>query len=64
MAADGPGDVLLVRVNVAGSPDWRYLVIEDPSGAVVAVQPFFRQSPNSQRQVIGAAWPSPKARSS
>jgi uncharacterized protein YfaS (alpha-2-macroglobulin family) len=25
-----PGDVLLVRLSAAGSPDWRYLMIEDP----------------------------------
>lgn len=25
-----PGDLLLVRVTVAGADDWRYLVIEDP----------------------------------
>ncbi|MBI2835638.1 MAG: hypothetical protein HYX76_14555 [Acidobacteria bacterium] len=25
-----PGDLLLVRLTVAGSSDWRYLVIEDP----------------------------------
>jgi alpha-2-macroglobulin len=30
-----PGDVLLVRVNVAGSADWRYLMIEDPLPAGV-----------------------------
>jgi alpha-2-macroglobulin len=30
-----PGDLLLVRVNVAGSPDWRYLVVEDPLPAGV-----------------------------
>jgi uncharacterized protein YfaS (alpha-2-macroglobulin family) len=32
-----PGDVLLVRVNVAGSPDWRYLMVEDPLPAGVEV---------------------------
>jgi uncharacterized protein YfaS (alpha-2-macroglobulin family) len=25
-----PGDVVLVRITVAGAPDWRYLLIEDP----------------------------------
>ncbi len=25
-----PGDLLLVRLTAAGSPDWRYLMIEDP----------------------------------
>jgi uncharacterized protein YfaS (alpha-2-macroglobulin family) len=25
-----PGDILLVRLTAAGSPDWRYLMIEDP----------------------------------
>lgn len=34
-----PGDVLSVRITVAGSADWRYLVIEDPLPAgVEAVQ--------------------------
>ena len=34
-----PGDLLLVRVDAAGSNDWRYLVIEDPLPAgVEAVQ--------------------------
>jgi uncharacterized protein YfaS (alpha-2-macroglobulin family) len=30
-----PGDLLLVRVDAAGSNDWRYLVIEDPLPAGV-----------------------------
>ncbi len=30
-----PGDLLLVRVDAAGSTDWRYLVIEDPLPAGV-----------------------------
>jgi len=25
-----PGDLILVRLNAAGSPDWRYLMLEDP----------------------------------
>ena len=34
-----PGDVLTVRLTVAGSPEWRYLAIEDPLPAgVEAVQ--------------------------
>ena len=34
-----PGDVLTVRITVAGSSDWRYLVIEDPLPAgVEAIQ--------------------------
>jgi alpha-2-macroglobulin len=34
-----PGDVLAVRVTIAGSNDWRYLIIEDPLPAgVEAVQ--------------------------
>jgi alpha-2-macroglobulin len=34
-----PGDLLLVRVDAAGSTDWRYLMIEDPLPAgVEAVQ--------------------------
>jgi hypothetical protein len=30
-----PGDVLTVRLTVAGSPEWRYLAIEDPLPAGV-----------------------------
>ncbi|MGE0042628.1 MAG: alpha-2-macroglobulin [Vicinamibacterales bacterium] len=30
-----PGDVLTVRLTVAGSPDWRYLILEDPLPAGV-----------------------------
>ncbi|MGE3273933.1 MAG: alpha-2-macroglobulin [Vicinamibacterales bacterium] len=41
-AIDGPvqaGDILTVRLTVAGAPDWRYLVLEDPLPAgVEAVQ--------------------------
>jgi uncharacterized protein YfaS (alpha-2-macroglobulin family) len=50
-----PGDVLTVRLTVAGSKDWRYLVLEDPLPAgVEAVQdttayPLERGRP-------GAAW--------
>jgi uncharacterized protein YfaS (alpha-2-macroglobulin family) len=34
-----PGDVLTVRLTVAGAPDWRYLVLEDPLPAgVEAIQ--------------------------
>ena len=34
-----PGDVLSVRITVAGSKDWRYLMIEDPLPAgVEAIQ--------------------------
>lgn len=34
-----PGDVLTVRLTVAGSPEWRYLAIEDPlPGGVEAIQ--------------------------
>jgi uncharacterized protein YfaS (alpha-2-macroglobulin family) len=34
-----PGDVLSVRVTVAGSSDWRYLIVEDPLPAgVEAIQ--------------------------
>ena len=32
-----PGDLLLVRVHVAGSSDWRYLMVEDPLPAGVEV---------------------------
>jgi uncharacterized protein YfaS (alpha-2-macroglobulin family) len=34
-----PGDVLTVRLTVAGSPEWRYLALEDPLPAgVEAIQ--------------------------
>jgi hypothetical protein len=34
-----PGDVLTVRLTIAGSPDWRYLMLEDPLPAgVEAIQ--------------------------
>jgi uncharacterized protein YfaS (alpha-2-macroglobulin family) len=37
--AVNPGDVLTVRLTAAGSPDWRYLAIEDPLPAgVEAIQ--------------------------
>lgn len=47
-----PGDVLTVRLTVAGSPEWRYLAIEDPLPAgVEAIQdttayPLERETPN------------------
>jgi alpha-2-macroglobulin len=37
-----PGDLLLVRVDAAGSGDWRYLVIEDPLPA--GVEPIQQHS--------------------
>jgi uncharacterized protein YfaS (alpha-2-macroglobulin family) len=48
-----PGDVLSVRLTVAGSPEWRYLAIEDPLPAgVEAIQdttayPLEREAPES-----------------
>jgi uncharacterized protein YfaS (alpha-2-macroglobulin family) len=48
-----PGDVLTVRLTVAGSPEWRYLAIEDPLPAgVEAIQdttayPLEREAPDS-----------------
>jgi uncharacterized protein YfaS (alpha-2-macroglobulin family) len=30
-----PGDVLAIRLTIAGSPDWRYLAVEDPLPAGV-----------------------------
>jgi uncharacterized protein YfaS (alpha-2-macroglobulin family) len=34
-----PGDVLVVRLTAAGSPEWRYLALEDPlPGGVEAIQ--------------------------
>ena len=46
-----PGDVLTVRLTVAGSPEWRYLALEDPLPAgVEAIQdttayPLEREAP-------------------
>jgi alpha-2-macroglobulin len=37
-----PGDLLLVRLTLAGSTDWRYLVIEDPLPA--AAEPIQQDS--------------------
>jgi alpha-2-macroglobulin len=48
-----PGDVLTVRLTAAGSPEWRYLALEDPLPAgVEAIQdttayPLERQAPES-----------------
>ena len=48
-----PGDVLTVRLTVAGSPEWRYLALEDPLPAgVEAIQdttayPLEREAPES-----------------
>jgi uncharacterized protein YfaS (alpha-2-macroglobulin family) len=48
-----PGDVLTVRLTVAGSPEWRYLAIEDPLPAgVEAIQdttayPLEKEAPDS-----------------
>ena len=48
-----PGDVLTVRLTVAGSPEWRYLAIEDPLPAgVEAIQdttayPLERKGPDT-----------------
>ena len=48
-----PGDVLTVRLTVAGSPEWRYLAIEDPLPAgVEAIQdttayPLERAAPDA-----------------
>ncbi len=48
-----PGDVLTVRLTVAGSPEWRYLAIEDPLPAgVEAIQdttayPLERETANA-----------------
>jgi hypothetical protein len=48
-----PGDVLTVRLTVAGSPEWRYLALEDPLPAgVEAIQdttayPLERDTPDS-----------------
>jgi uncharacterized protein YfaS (alpha-2-macroglobulin family) len=48
-----PGDVLTVRLTVAGSPDWRYLALEDPLPAGVeqiqdtTAYPLEREAPES-----------------
>ena len=48
-----PGDVLTVRLTAAGSPEWRYLALEDPLPAgVEAIQdttayPLEREAPES-----------------
>jgi alpha-2-macroglobulin len=48
-----PGDVISVRLTAAGSPEWRYLAIEDPLPAgVESIQdttsyPLERETPNS-----------------
>ena len=48
-----PGDVLSVRLTVAGSPEWRYLALEDPLPAgVEAIQdtiayPMERETANA-----------------
>jgi uncharacterized protein YfaS (alpha-2-macroglobulin family) len=48
-----PGDVLTVRLTAAGSPDWRYLAIEDPLPAGVepiqdtTAYPLEREAENS-----------------
>lgn len=48
-----PGDVLTVRITAAGSPEWRYLALEDPLPAgVEAIQdtsayPLEREVPNA-----------------
>jgi uncharacterized protein YfaS (alpha-2-macroglobulin family) len=48
-----PGDVLTVRLTAAGSPEWRYLALEDPLPAgVEAIQdtsayPLEKQAPHS-----------------
>jgi uncharacterized protein YfaS (alpha-2-macroglobulin family) len=48
-----PGDVLSVRLTVAGSPEWRYLALEDPLPAGVeaihdtTAYPLEREAPES-----------------
>jgi uncharacterized protein YfaS (alpha-2-macroglobulin family) len=48
-----PGDVLTVRLTAAGSPEWRYLALEDPLPAGVepiadtTAYPLEREAPNS-----------------
>ncbi len=48
-----PGDVLTVRLTVAGSPEWRYLAIEDPLPAGVeafqdtTAYPLEREAPDT-----------------
>jgi hypothetical protein len=49
-----PGDVVLVRLSVAGSPDWRYLMIEDPLPA--GAEPIADDDLYELERRAGSAW--------
>ena len=49
-----PGDVILVRVTVAGAADWRYLAIEDPLPA--GAEAFETPDGFQLEQAEGRAW--------
>jgi uncharacterized protein YfaS (alpha-2-macroglobulin family) len=51
-----PGDVLAVRITVAGSPDWRYLAIEDPLPAGVEAVPDTLAYPLERPQSVRWWW--------
>jgi len=51
-----PGDVLAVRLTVAGSPDWRYLAIEDPLPAGVEAVPDTTAYPLERPDAIRWWW--------
>ena len=50
-----PGDVLSVRLTVAGSPEWRYLALEDPLPAGVEAMPDTIAYP-MERPTANAWW--------
>ncbi|HWI17679.1 MAG TPA: alpha-2-macroglobulin family protein, partial [Vicinamibacterales bacterium] len=55
-----PGDVLTVRLTAAGSPEWRYLALEDPLPAGVepiqdtTAYPLERDAPDNDRWWTGS----------
>jgi alpha-2-macroglobulin len=49
-----PGDVLLVRLTVAGSRDWRYLMLEDPLPA--GAEPIAREDAYPIERRAAAGW--------
>ena len=50
-----PGDVLSVRLTAAGSPEWRYLALEDPLPAGVEAIPDTTAYP-LEREAAEAGW--------
>jgi len=51
-----PGDVLAVRLTVAGTPDWRYLAIEDPLPAGVEALPDTSAYPLERPDAVEWWW--------